>query len=156
MEKELQKKFQKNAVKPIPAHRKLHFNGNRRAIFNYIWENPGAHYSRIKRETGLGSGVITHHIRELEKKGLIQSHCGKYPKRFYPHGMTISCEPLSVKQMEVVEVISRRKNISANEIAMELGKTRQAVIYHLKNLSNLGVIRSKVNKRKMLWYTIGR
>jgi len=101
------------------VHHKRHFNGNRRAIFNFIRENPGAHYSRIRRETGLGSGVITYHTRELERKRLIKSHCGKYFKRFYPYGMIIVCEPLSGKQREVVEVISRRTSISTNEIAVE-------------------------------------
>jgi len=156
MEKSLRRNEIQEEVTSASLHRTIQFNGNRRAIFNYIRKNPGAHYSRIRRETGLSAGVITYHTRELERKGLIKSHCGKYLKRFYPYGITIDCEPLTVKQREVVEVISRRARISTNEIARELGKTRQAVIYHLKNLADLGVVRSKMNNRKMLWYTVDR
>ena len=143
-------------VTSAPVYHTGYFNGNRRAIFNYIRENPGPHYSRIRRETGLSSGVITHHIRELERIRLIKSHCSRYLKRFYPHEMTIDCEPLSVKQREVVEIISRRTSSSTKEIAEELGKTRQAIIYHLKNLANLGVVRSRIKKRRMVWYTVDR
>ncbi|MDP6155405.1 MAG: winged helix-turn-helix transcriptional regulator [Candidatus Thermoplasmatota archaeon] len=141
-------------TKSVSGFPRIHFNSNRRAIFNCILENPGVHYSKIRRETGLAAGVITHHVRELERKRLIQSHCGKYLKRFYPFGMTISCEPLSARQSEVVEVISRRTFSSTREIAEELGKTRQAVIYHLKNLATLGVIRSKMKKKRRFWYTM--
>ncbi|MDP6155191.1 MAG: winged helix-turn-helix domain-containing protein [Candidatus Thermoplasmatota archaeon] len=59
-------------------------NEKRRLIFTYIGEHPGEHYRRIKRELGIASGTLRHHLRRLEEAGMIRSErVGKY-RYFYP------------------------------------------------------------------------
>jgi len=55
-------------------------------------------------------------------------------------------------QKKILQIINVKPGISDKEIAAILGKSRQAVNYHTKHLSDIGMISSKRKNKKSLWY----
>lgn len=60
--------------------------GSRREIFTYIEKNPGAHFSRIRRDLGYAPGTFQHHLSVLESDGWITSHKESRYKRYFVNG----------------------------------------------------------------------
>jgi len=127
-------------------------NPNCRRIFSYIAEQPGTNFSQIMNRLGLGNGTVTYHLGNLMKKKLVRAESDGYRTRFYSNGHESSSKNSTPKQQEVLDIITRNPSISNPEIAKKLGKTRHSVMYHTKNLSREGWIRSKVINRKFEWY----
>ena len=129
-------------------------NENREAIFRYIEKHPGAHYSKIKKVIGLCPGNMTYHVQKLENSGRIISQRNGCLKCFYPDDRDINPSPFTVKQSEVMDVITQRSDISIKDIADEIGKTSQAIEYHIKNLVVLKAVESKKKMGKTHLYRI--
>ena len=55
-------------------------------------------------------------------------------------------------QDKIVEILRRAPGSTFMEMAGRLGKTRQAVMYHLKILVKKGLVRRKKSGRKYLYY----
>ena len=123
-------------------------------IFHYIERNPGAHYSKIKRTIGLSSGGLSYYIRKLENSGKVISNINGCMKCFYLDEIEINPNSLTVKQREVMDVIVEKPYISVKEIAHVLGKTTQAIEYHLKNLIVLKAVESIKRRGKIRLYKI--
>lgn len=60
--------------------------GARREIFTYIEKNPGAHFSKIRRDLGYAPGTFQHHLSVLESEGWITSHKESRYKRYFVNG----------------------------------------------------------------------
>ena len=129
-------------------------NEKKVAIFRYIEKNPGAHYSKIKRAIGLSSGGLSYHIRELENSGKVISNRNGCLKCFYLGDAEINPNPFTFKQREVMDVIAQKPDISVKKIANVLGRTTQAIEYHIKNLVVLKAVESKKKIGKTHLYKI--
>lgn len=57
---------------------------NRRDLYAFLQEIPGAHFSEIQRQLDLATGTLQYHLRYLEKRGLVEvKRDGRYT-RYYP------------------------------------------------------------------------
>ena len=136
-------------------------NDNRRAIYGLITRRPGLYHSEIGAELGITGGVLAHHLRKLEEGLLIRSRYNGYIKGFFPaekkEGKKKKSKNempplLTRKQKSVLYIIERGRGISTIQIAKELGKTRQTIIYHTNVLLKLGKIRRREVEGKSLWF----
>ncbi len=59
-----------------------YYNENRCAIFNYIMENPGVHFSGIMRALNLTKRGLGYHLEKLVEEGIVVT--GKY---YVSHGV---------------------------------------------------------------------
>jgi predicted transcriptional regulator len=52
---------------------------SRKQIFEYVQANPGSHFSELKRELAMETGLLQYHLRELEEYNVLESkeHQGK-------------------------------------------------------------------------------
>ena len=104
----------------------------RNVIFEYIKNNPGTHFSAIKRALDMDVGVIQYHINMLLKIGKIKSKTEGNRKIFFPwdYGRTNADEHeylineirrryllLSPKEQEVFEIIFDHGPITIKQIA---------------------------------------
>jgi PKD repeat protein/DNA-binding Lrp family transcriptional regulator len=143
----------------IPLYTKLkkdeildHFT--RGKINGYIVANPGEHFNAIKKALGLSDGSFAHHIRILEKEGIIKSKRDGIHRRFYPKGMPIPENGSSLKksQLLIIEKIKEAPGISQKDIAILLGVSSPTVNYHLKELLGQGIIKGERAGMRMKYY----
>ncbi len=56
---------------------------NRRKIFRFVSENPGAYFREIKNELGLAIGVLEYHLGYLVKKKLLSTEMVGKKRRYF-------------------------------------------------------------------------
>ena len=131
-------------------------NWNRFEIYRYIQTYRGAYYSEIMNGLDLPSGVTSYHIQKLIRDKMIRRENDGILTRFYPNGRRSRSNIPTSKQSQVLKLISKRKGLCTTEIARLLGKSRQAIMHHLKNLSGKGFVESRSEGRKLVWYRTGK
>lgn len=60
-------------------------NPKRLAVFQYIKNNPGTHFSRIKRALDIESGVLQYHITVLLRNGAVECRSEGNRKLYFPN-----------------------------------------------------------------------
>ena len=84
---------------------------SRESLFlNLINQNPGIRYLELKSLTGLGNGVVSHYLRQLESNGFIKSVKTPRVSCFYP----LSLSELSQK------IFRRSRQITPKKILLAL------------------------------------
>ena len=54
------------------------------AIAGYLAATPGAHFSKIRDDLKLGTGETQHHLRRLQREGVVESRRDGDYRRFFP------------------------------------------------------------------------
>ena len=122
------------------------YNKNRCAIFNYIMENPGEHFSGIMRALGLTKRGLGYHLEKLVEEGIVVTEPRGIFKYYYPYGAEIQ-KPLSPTQRKIADLI-KEEPCTAGEIGEILERSESSTHYHLTNLVKLGII----EKNGDYWY----
>ena len=126
----------------------------RKDIVKFITKNPGAHFSAVKRHFGYSTGSCVYQLELLLDRKEIFARYDGFWKRFYPISMRrkrIFVE-ISPMQQVIVKILEKYPGSSFMDIANRLGKTRQAIMYHLKILVKEGIVKRKKKGRKYLYY----
>ena len=141
----------------IPLYTKLHKNKildhfTRGRVYEYIRNNPGTHYSEIKRELELNNGSLTYHLHTLEREELVKSRTSGRFKVFYPTGAKIpkDMEPqiISIRR-QILDIIREEPGITQKELGLRLPNKKQRTIsYHVKNMAREGVLDLKKDGRE--------
>ncbi len=124
-------------------------------ISSHIRENPGVHFTAIKKDLGLSTGVLSYHMERLERENFVASRTeGKY-KRFYPPRWD---EPpaihLSQIQEIILEQIKKRPGISQSDLGSSIGRNRKVVNYQAHQLRELGLIEIEKEGRESKCYFV--
>ncbi|MFA5860697.1 MAG: ArsR family transcriptional regulator [Candidatus Thermoplasmatota archaeon] len=117
----------------------------RESLHKRIASEPGVCYTDLKRDTGLTTGVLVHHLRALERAGYLSSRKEGAFRRFYAAGSAPAPAPKSVTyvapltpmQSRVLELVRERPMTQA-ELGERLGITQQGVSHHVKSLERAG------------------
>jgi predicted transcriptional regulator/competence protein ComGC len=141
----------------IPLYTKLHKNKildhfTRGRVYEYVRNNPGTHYSEIKRELELNNGSLTYHLHTLEREELIKSRTSGRFKVFYPTDVKIpkDMEPqISSIRRQILDIIREVPGITQKELGLRLPNKKQRTIsYHVKNMSREGILELKKEGRE--------
>ncbi|UCH88223.1 MAG: winged helix-turn-helix transcriptional regulator [Thermoplasmata archaeon] len=127
----------------------------RNQIYKYIETNPGTCYSDIMKDVGVKNGVLVHHLKTLEREELIKSHRDGMYRRFYPMYTKIASkeiDELSWFQLRIYNIIRTSPGIKPNQIAEELGKSKQVINYHLNQLKSADLIRTDTSGKHSMLY----
>jgi predicted transcriptional regulator len=131
-------------------------NKIRAKILNYILKNPGVHYRKILTDLNLKMGVLTHHLNMLEQQEFLKSHNDHMYRRYYPPNIRINpAATLSPPQANVLQAIRSSPGISQVGIARNLNQDRKVVHYHVKRLSDEGLVNVVPNGRESKCYFVG-
>ncbi len=109
-------------------------------LVEYILENPGAHFSLIKKQLALPNGSAGYHLRVLETAGFIKSRNDGFRKRFYPFGYKVPEFQLRGAEVRIVEIVGSNPGITQAKLAKKMKVTQPAVAYHLRALREKGVV----------------
>ncbi|MFZ0513655.1 MAG: winged helix-turn-helix transcriptional regulator [Candidatus Nitrosopolaris sp.] len=115
-------------------------------ILNHITNNPGIKYRELLRSTGLANGTLEYHVKILERshKVTVERHDGRRA-RYYP-----ICIPADESQIlgyirnniarQIVIFMLKHDLCTFNEILEHIKKAASTASWHLKRLSDAGLI----------------
>ena len=123
-------------------------------LVRYITKNPGTHFSEIKRHFGYSTGSLVYQLDQLLDSKEIFARYDGFWKRFYPKSMRRKRIFVEISPMQevIVKILEKSPGSSFMDIAGKLGRTRQAIMYHLKILVKEGVVRRKKSGRKYVYF----
>lgn len=133
----------------------------REALQQRIGAEPGISYSELRRQSGMNTGAIVHHLRALERAGLVASRKEGAYRRFYPVGAApapalapppapapahVRVAVLTPMQQRVMDVL-REAPLTQGELAERLGLSQQGTSHHVKSLERAGHIEAEYDGR---------
>jgi predicted transcriptional regulator len=120
-------------------------NKTRHALLGIIITDPGIHYSAIKEEFGLANGQAAYHLDVLERENFIRSVRDGKLKRFYSVQTKVpedvGWSPEETREV-IVELVQKRPGISQRQVMEELGLSRDAASYYLRELVKEGRLKA--------------
>lgn len=135
------------------------FLTNYNRVFEFIYNNPGSHFRKIKKEMDLSIGTIQYQLNKLEKDGKIVSIYHRFYKFYFPNGVFQDHEKEILQVLNnaslrnVLLIIIEKKHLSKHEIANLLNISYSSVNWHLKQLMSYGIIVEK-RDRKFIRYSM--
>ena len=125
-------------------------------LVRFIAKNPGTHFSDIKRHFGFSTGSLVYQLELLLNSKEIFARYDGFWKRFYPISMRRKRIFLEISPMQqvIVNMLEKFPGSSFMDIAGRLGRTRQAIMYHLKILVKEGIVQRKKSGRKYIYYRV--
>src|ERR1044072_4988862 len=118
-------------------------------ILEFIHNNPGSHFRKIKKDLNLSVGTIQYQLKKLEDDGKIISLENNFYKFYFPIGV------FQERQKELLQVINHeslrtilfyiieKQNLSKNEIANYLNISYSSVNWHLERLISYNMLTEK-------------
>ncbi len=118
-------------------------------ILDFVYNNPGSHVRKIKKELGLSIGTIQYQLNKLENDGKIVSIQDHFYKFYFPIGVFQEREKEILQILNhpslrnIILFIIEKKNPSKNEIANYLDISYSSVNWHLERLIAYNMIIEK-------------
>ena len=133
-------------------------NENRDKIIDFILKNPGSHFNELLRKTNLSPGNLVWHLDILEKYKVIKKERFEHYVIYFPYYQSNPISNLDLKlqkselTLKVLEMIEKEPGIWNNSITKKMKINRKTIQYHIKKLSDLGLIYSeKTGSKKKLF-----
>lgn len=130
---------------------------SRKELFEYVEANPGIHFSQLKRDLDMETGLLQHHLRELEQYGVLESEEHQGKRRVFV-ARELDAEERSILAVLRYETTRRillfllEEGAARNsEIAEAVGVTPATVSWHLSNLVEKGVVEEVTEGRTTLY-----
>lgn len=129
-------------------------DGNRERLLRIVAARPGATIGELKRELGTSWGTLYHHLRRLEKSGLVASRrVGRRHLVFAGGPASRSPEVHAHARLRgrtaraVAQAIVGEPGLPAREIARRLALAPRITYYHLAQLAQAGLLVIRTSAR---------
>ena len=135
-------------------------HGSKSLILNQIEESPGLRYRELLRLTGLTNGGLEYHLKILEKSHQVRvdRHDGRRT-RYY--SLNISVEESNILgcvrnrvARQIVSFILEHDSCTFGEIVGFIQKAPSTVSWHLKRISEAGIISVSYGQDSQLYSII--
>lgn len=130
---------------------------SRKELFEYVEANPGIHFSQLKRDLDMETGLLQHHLRELEQYGVLESEEHQGKRRVFV-ARELDTEERSILAVLRYETTRRillyllEEGPARNsEITEAVGVTPATVSWHLSNLVEKDVVEEVTEGRTSLY-----
>ncbi|PSP27799.1 MarR family transcriptional regulator [Halobacteriales archaeon QH_2_65_14] len=116
------------------------------ALTGYLTATPGAHFSKIRDDLKLGTGETQHHLRKLERDGVIESRKDGDYRRYFPAGQFTEFEQavLGFLRREtprgILIALLEDPTASSGDIATQLDVSRPTVSKYATQLDEGGLL----------------
>lgn len=118
----------------------------RREIFEHVKDNPGIHFSQLKRDLDMETGLLQYHLSELEDYDVLESEEYQGKRRVFVTRELDEEEQaiLAVLRYETTRTILlhllEHGPARNSEIAETVGVTPATISWHLSNLVEEGIV----------------
>lgn len=131
----------------------------RKEIFEYVQTNPGVHFSQVKRDLNMETGLLQHHLRTLENYDVLMSEDHQGKRRLFV------AEELDNEEREILSSLRyettrhillflvQEDKARNGAIAEELGVAPATVSWHVSRLVENGIV-SEVRDGRTTFYTV--
>jgi len=134
-------------------------NRIRHQILGYLTENPGQHYTALKRALKLSNSVIVYHLLILEQGGFIRSQRDGTMKRFYPSSVrapeTRQRTPEELTS-EILEAVAKSPGITRRELVERLVVSEEIIAYRLRKLARERKVEALKKGKTRVYYPVGK
>jgi len=124
-------------------------------IYGLIRMHPGAHYNQIKKKLDLKNGVLSYHLKTLEREGYVLSEIDGIYKRFFPNHVKFEVDfPifLSKIQERILDFIKAKPGSTQKEMAKDLGVSTSTVNDNIRVLCQVKLIEMKRDGKRTKCY----
>lgn len=125
----------------------------RSALLASLVDHPGLPLAKAKERLGVGWGTIYHHVARLERSGAIRSIV-QGRRRLLVLGGAPEAEAVArfallegMTARLLAEAILAQPGIGLRELARRSGVSERATYYHLKRLTEAGLVTTRKNGR---------
>jgi len=121
-------------------------NDVRDAIVGYLASTPGAHFSKLRDDLQLGTGETQHHLRRLEREGVIEHRKDGEYKRYFPADRFSEFEQRALGYLrretprKMLIALLRDPDASGSEIAEAADVSRSTISKYAAQLESIGLI----------------
>jgi predicted transcriptional regulator len=118
----------------------------RESIAGYLAATPGAHFSKVRDDLELATGETQHHLKRLERQGTVESHRDGDYRRYFPAREFDAFERTALGFLRretprgMVIALLQDGELSASDLASELGVSRPTVSKHAADLDAAGLL----------------
>ncbi|WP_135363935.1 winged helix-turn-helix transcriptional regulator [Halosimplex halophilum] len=116
------------------------------ALLGYVAATPGAHFSKIRDDLQLGTGETQHHLRRLEREGVVESREDGEYRRYFPADRFSEFEQVALGYLRretprgMVVALLRDPAASGTALAEELGVSAPTVSKYASQLEEAGLL----------------
>ena len=132
---------------------------SRKELFEHVEANPGIHFSQLKRDLDMETGLLQYHLRELEEYGVLESEDHQGKRRVFV-ARELDAEEKAILAVLRYETTRRillylleAGPVRNSEIAESVGVTPATVSWHLSNLVEKAVV-EEVTERRTTRYSV--
>lgn len=133
----------------------------RDSMMVYVKANPGVGTEEIRKHLGIGWGTAVYHLSALEQSGLLSSIRQGGNRHWFSaaSGPRVDKEAIALLRSPAArrlhEAIQRSPGRTQQELAGELGVTHGAVIFQVRKLEQVGLIRKERDGRFVRYFGRG-
>jgi len=112
-------------------------------VIGYVRVHPGDTFTDIKTNLGLHNGSATWHLMKLEKDGIIKSQIRGSKRLYFPANMPLPFEDggdLHEIEKRMLQMVKTDPGMTVKVLAEELGVSSQLALYHMRKLSQKGLV----------------
>lgn len=130
-------------------------------MLDFITAHPGVHLREVCRSLGLAMGDVQYNVDRLEKDGMILSVRKGFYRFFYPATL------FATKQRDVLAILSLdtprelllailgNPDSNQEELSRIVGVSQPTASWHLRRLSDLGVVAKQQRGRSSVYRLVG-
>jgi hypothetical protein len=117
----------------------------RASLVALVQANPGIHFKQMQRLSGMGNGVLVHHLHKLTGAGLLVARrMGKYTCYFAPgasrEGLAAVEALKAPGARRVLDTVRTASGLGPEAIAQRSGLAVSTVHYHVQRLERAGLV----------------
>jgi predicted transcriptional regulator len=118
----------------------------RGAIAGYVAATPGAHFSKIRDDLKLGTGETQHHLRELQREGVVEHRKDGDYSRYFPAGRFDEFEQVALGYLRretprgMLVALLEAPDTTAGELATQLDVSQPTVSKYAAQLEAAGLV----------------
>lgn len=130
---------------------------SRRALYQYVADNPGVHFRALLDEFGYAKGTIQYQLRWLADEDLVEvSDDGKYT-RYYPTAEFGEADRTVMNALRrkysrrILAHLLADGPLSTTELSDRLDKSKSTISWHLSNLSEAALVTKERDGRSVVY-----
>ncbi|MGA1820215.1 MAG: hypothetical protein ACMUHU_04310 [Thermoplasmatota archaeon] len=148
----------------MPGEMDVRDNETRRSIYKHIINYPGVPFTVLKEIFGIPEGTLRYHLRYLERKKQVRSRLENGRRCYYSAERAEEGAPiltpgritLTSVQERVLSAVRKRDGTTQKVLCSLTGLNRFTLMYNLKKLISMGLVRQYTMGREVHYEYISR
>lgn len=128
----------------------------RARLYEAVRSRPGSSFSDLKRELGVSTGVLTHHLRLLVRQEFVTYRRDGFRTRFYLRGPRVPADTYVTRTRQaILDLVRTAPGLTQKDLVHRLGWPRENVSYHARELERMGLVRVVEEGRWRRYFLVG-